>query len=100
MRKPGSSQQSPFVEQAKKATAGRDGTPTADAMTAAAPSRSPYQSTDSHTQAPAPLHYSQVSPLVSMHPLVANRKVALLGFRASGKSSIVNVFVNNSFSDV
>jgi hypothetical protein len=97
MRKPGSTQQSPFVDQAKKGTAGRDGT---DAVPAAAPSRSPYQSTDSHTQAPAPLHYSQVSPLVSMHPLVANRKVALLGFRASGKSSIVNVFVNNSFSDV
>jgi hypothetical protein len=35
----------------------------------------------------------------SSHPLIVNRKVAFLGFRAVGKSAIVNYFVNGSFTE-
>jgi Ras family protein len=32
-------------------------------------------------------------------PTVVHRKVAILGFRAVGKSALVNSFVNQSFSE-
>jgi Ras family protein len=33
-------------------------------------------------------------------PTVVHRKIAILGFRAVGKSALVNSFVNQSFSEV
>ena len=32
-------------------------------------------------------------------PQVVNRKIAILGFRAVGKSSLVNAFVSGTFSE-
>lgn len=32
-------------------------------------------------------------------PAVVNRKVAILGFRAVGKSSLTNAFVSGTFTD-
>eukprot|EP00529_Nitzschia_sp_RCC80_P028123 CAMPEP_0113522064 /NCGR_PEP_ID=MMETSP0014_2-20120614/44990_1 /TAXON_ID=2857 /ORGANISM="Nitzschia sp." /LENGTH=261 /DNA_ID=CAMNT_0000420097 /DNA_START=146 /DNA_END=931 /DNA_ORIENTATION=+ /assembly_acc=CAM_ASM_000159 len=54
------------------------------------------------TPAPAPTTTTTTTttppPTGERHPTLVHRKVAILGFRAVGKSSIVNSFVSGSFS--